>query len=88
MALARAGLPDEDDGLRPIDEAHAGELPDGGRRDLGRLLEAEVLEALQAWEVRLGDAAVPTALGAVLQLGLQQGGEKRQVTLLLPQRLR
>ena len=38
--------------------------------------------------MRLGDAAVPAALGAVLQLGIQQCGQEAQVALVLPQRLR
>jgi hypothetical protein len=79
---------DEDHGLRPVDEAQAGQLPDARRGDLGSFVEAEVLEPLQAGEVGLGDAAVPAALASVLQLGFQHGGEEAQVALALPECLR
>ena len=77
----------EDHALAVVDPGAFGERGDRGRRDLGVVVEAELLEAFDDRETRVDQSAFLASLGAFLVLGFQQRGEVRDRGLLLAGRL-
>ena len=70
--LRGPGLADEDDRLGAVHERAAGELVDGGRGDVGSVLEGEVVDGLGPRELGIADPPVTAPVGAVVELGLDE----------------
>ena len=84
--FAGAAVADEDHALTVIDPRSLRQGGDRGLRDLGVVLEAEVLEAFDLREAGVDQPALLATFGAFGHLGLQQRAEVRDRGLLLAER--
>jgi len=82
VRFAGARFAAEDDRFAVVDPGALGERGDGGLRDGGVVVEAEVLEPLEHGEAGVEQAAALSALGALGDLGFEQGGEVGERRLL------
>jgi hypothetical protein len=83
VRFARTRVAHEHDRLGTLQVAAFRELTHLRRRDRRRLAEVELVQRLDARQMRLFDAPVDSAPLAILQLGGQQGLEVGQVRLPL-----
>jgi hypothetical protein len=79
VALARAGVAQQHDGLAGVHVGAAGQGGDGGRVDRWGGGEVEVGQALHAGETSFVHAPGPAALGPLVHFGREDLGQKTQI---------
>ena len=83
MRFARAGVANEHDRLGALQIAALHEFAQQRRRDGRRLTEVELVQGLDAWQMRFFDAPVDRATLPILQFGGEQRFQVAEVRLTL-----